>query len=124
MTPSQIVLAVAGGGVGVLYGLPLLFTPIHWGRRFGWAEPSDLRLTRYFGRCLGAAVLALCGLALFGAYDLRYTRVALAIAALTLLLQAGVHVVGMIERSQPFLETVEGFAWLGLGLTFGWLAFA
>ncbi len=122
MSPSQIVLLVAGLAVGLLYGVPLLVAPILWGRWFGWDAPADLRLARYFGRCLGAAVLALSVLALLGAADARVTRPALAIAGLCLLLQSAVHMVGMLERSQPRLETLEGFAWLALGLTFGWLA--
>jgi hypothetical protein len=115
---AQIVLLVAGASVGLFYGVPLLFVPIHWSRAFRWKAPADLRLARYFGRCLGAGVLVLCAVALVGAFQPEHTRLALGACALMLALQGAIHVVGMLEKAQPWTETVEGFVWLAMALGF------
>ena len=61
MNPPGMVLLSVALAIGAVYGLPIFLCPIRWGRVFGWKAPDDLRLTRYFGRCLGALILMQCG---------------------------------------------------------------
>lgn len=111
-------------GTAFLLGsaLPLLFAPAWWGRRFGWAVEKDRSgFTTYLGRCLGGAALGL----VYGAY-----RAAPAPEAHPLLIEilllisavfAVVHIVGHLQRRQPWFESVEIAMYLGICAVGGWL---
>jgi zinc transporter ZupT len=118
---KELSLQIAAVGVALLVGAPLLFAPLRWARAIGWALPEDTRLTRYFGRCLGAVVLVLAALAFHGSRHPGVLPVALATTAAAMLLMVPVHVVGALEKSQPAFETWETLVYLGGGCFFAWL---
>jgi hypothetical protein len=100
-------LYVAGIGMLLGYGIPLLFFPLRWARWFRWRIPVETELAVYFARCLGCLVDAIIFAALRAApAPAAHTDVfPLVIAALALVL--GVHVWGALRRQQPWTETVE-----------------
>jgi len=104
---ASLYLWVGGSAFLVLFGLPLLIVPITWARLFRWWIPDDERLARYLGRSLGAVVVPLMGVLLRAApTPERFPwlfELSAAICALLML----VHVVGAVERSQPWTETIE-----------------
>jgi hypothetical protein len=118
---KELSLQIAAASVALLVGGPLLFAPLRWARAVGWTLPDDTRLTRYFGRCLGAVVLVLAGLALHGSRHAAVLPVALGTTATAMLLMVPVHVAGALERSQPAFETWETLVYLGGGCFFAWL---
>lgn len=88
-----------------LFALPILIAPLAWAKKVGWSIPEDARLTRYFGRCLGAVGLALVALCMRMAPAPSPFLFEL-LAAVAVLLGI-VHVWGALERTQPLLETLE-----------------
>ena len=102
-----------------VFALPLFFAPMAWARRFGWPAPHDqagYNLALYFGRCVGAFVLIVEGLmvhaALTGNGLVLTFQVLLAVSAL----MVWVHVLGAVQRRQPWSETAEIGMYAGLGL--------
>jgi hypothetical protein len=88
-----------------LFAVPILIAPLAWAKRIGWTIPEDVRLTRYFGRCLGAVGLALVALCFRMAPSPSPFLFEL-LAAVAVLL-AIVHAWGALERSQPAIENIE-----------------
>ncbi len=115
-------LQIAAGLVTLLLGIPLTFFPIRWARAIRWTIPDDLSLARYFARCLGVVVLALCGLAIYGSLHAEFVNVICAAIAITMLAISLVHVVGWLEKAQPLFETIEIGIYAVGGGYFLWLA--
>jgi hypothetical protein len=116
-------LQVAAAVVVLALGIPLTFFPLQWARAIGWTVPGDVKLARYFGRCLGVVALALAAVAAWG--SVHAPGPVCTLAGGTLLALAAVHVVGALEKAQPLFETIEiglyacaggYFLWLGLGV--------
>jgi hypothetical protein len=121
---ARVFLAVNVVFFAVVFALPLLFAPLSWARVFRWQVASDDRLALYFGRCLGAAAIALLFVMVAGAREPAVTPLALEVTALAGALLCGVHVAGAIQRVQPRIEDAEialyGLAAIGaLLLRFG-----
>ncbi len=89
------------------FALPLLFAPLRWARIFLWRVPADDALTVYFGRCVGAVAVALCAACLRAAPHASAHPLLFELVAAAALLLAGVHIVGALERRQPWTETAE-----------------
>lgn len=109
----------------LVFGAPITFFPLPWARVIGWTIPDDVRLTRYFGRCLGLLVLSLCGLALYASVHPEIQSLVCMVAGITMLGLSLIHIVGALEKAQPFFETLEigiygcaggYFLWLALGV--------
>jgi hypothetical protein len=98
------------------FALPIFLAPLRWARMLGWTIPEHTDLAVYFGRCLGAFVLIVEALmlraALTGVAIVFTFQVMTAVAVLMVI----VHIVGAIERTQPFLETLEIGMYGGLGV--------
>jgi hypothetical protein len=110
------------GGVGTLaaFGLPILLSPLRWARALQWEIPEDVRLVRYFARSLGCTAVAIGAVSVHLSLQADPPREFLLVPILSTALLTGTHVVGALERSQPWTETVEILLWLGLtiwGLT-------
>ena len=117
----ELSIKIAAGIVVVALGIPLTFFPIKWARAIGWKIPEDISLARYFGRCLGVVVLALCGLTIY--YSMHsHAEVYCAAIGGTMLAISLVHVVGWLEKAQPLIETVEIGIYAVGGSYFLWLA--
>ena len=104
------------------YGLPLTLAPLRWARAVGWWLPDDARLTRYLGRSLGTMILTLVALVSFCAVHRPLEQLGAGVTALALGLVSLPHFVGLVEKSQPRFETLEGFAFLALAIAFALLA--
>jgi hypothetical protein len=98
-----------------LFAVPLLVAPYDWAELFGWETGPRTDLGTYFGRCLGAVAVALSAGALLAARDPARHRLLFTVLGLAAALLAGVHLVGLLEDSQPLVEHLE---------TAGYAAFA
>ena len=94
-------------GFVALFALPLLLFPLHWARWFKWRVADDDNLALYFGRCLGGVALAL-SVGWFraamhpGAYPIVW-EITIAAGAL----MTWVHILGALQKRQPWTETAE-----------------
>ena len=107
-------LLVTGIGTLVLFGLPILLTPLRWARALQWELPEDVRLVRYFARSLGCTAVAIGVVAVYLGLQENPPREFVLVAILSTGLLAVIHMVGAFERSQPWTETAEIPLWLGL----------
>lgn len=117
-------LLVAAVAVGTLYMLPLCFAPLFFASIAGWRIADHDELAVYFGRCLGALIAVLVGLALYAVFVPMYQPVAMATTTGACALMVIVHGVGALENKQPRFETFEGGVWLIATLVFGWIGSA
>ena len=112
MTRAQLFLGLVGAFFVTVFALPLFLVPFEWAELFGWdVERTDLG--SYFGRCLGAVALAVSGMALWGAREPEQYRPLFDILAVIAALLAVVHLRGLVEDSQPFVEHVETLGYAG-----------
>ncbi len=98
----------------LLLGLPLFFAPLAWARVLGWQQPEERRLTVYLGRCLGAVICVLAAFAFVAAGDPALQPFFFQVVMANFGLMVAVHAWGAIRRIQPWTESAETFAWLGL----------
>jgi hypothetical protein len=117
-------LQIAAALVILTVGIPLSLFPLKWARAIKWTIPDDVKLARYFGRCLGVVVTVLAILAAYASTQPPLVQPLLAATAATMILVAIVHVVGWLEKAQPFFETVEIAIYSAGGAYFAWLALA
>jgi hypothetical protein len=117
-------LQVAAALVILTVGIPLSLFPLKWARAIKWRIPDDKDLAVYFARCLGVVVTVLASLAAYASTQPPLLQPLLVATSATMLLVAIVHVVGWLEKAQPFFETVEIGIYAAGGLYFGWLALA
>ncbi|QDF96704.1 hypothetical protein CJ010_09270 [Azoarcus sp. DD4] len=108
-----------------VFALPITFAPLRWARLMRWRIPEHTDLAVYFGRCLGCFILIVEALmlraALAGTAIVPTFEILVAIFAGMVLL----HVVGAIQRIQPWTETAEiGLYSLLLALTLGFFPVA
>lgn len=105
----------------ISFSIPLLIAPLAWARTFRWTVDTKSDLALYFGRCLGAVALVLSCAAWHVAMHRElqpffYTMLIVIYALLT-----AIHVVGALQKVQPWTETAEIPFWgalVVLGLLF------
>lgn len=95
-------------------GLPMLVSPLGWGRALGWWIPAEARLAVYFGRCLASVICMLCWGAFRSAAHPAEAPLFFDLLSGCSTLMVAVHVHGALRRSQPRAETYEIAAWVGL----------
>ena len=115
-TASSIFMVVGGTAFVLIFGLPLLISPMPWARRVGWKIPDDTDLANYLGRSLGGLVVPLIILLYVGARDPWEYRVLFDFLILATIFAAGVHFYGFVKKSQPLIEHLEIFMYIGLTL--------
>ncbi len=111
-------------GMAFLIGsaLPLLFAPAWWGRRFGWVVQKDeTGFTTYLGRCLGGVALGLVYAAFRAAPTPEDHALLVEMLLLVSAVFAGIHIIGFLERRQPWFETFEIGMYLAICAIGGWL---
>ena len=97
------------------FALPLLLATRVWARVFRWPGADEASpLAMYFGRCLGAAAVAITGVALRYAGSPAHQPLLLELIALAGAILTGVHVWGAVERSQPWTEDAEIVLYAGV----------
>jgi len=115
-TASSIFMVVGGTAFVLFFGLPLLISPMTWARRVGWNIPDDTDLANYLGRSLGGLVVPVIILLYVGARDPWEYRVVFDLVILATIFAAGVHFYGFLKKSQPLIEHLEIFMYIGLTL--------
>ena len=115
-TASSIFMVIGATAFLLFIALPLLISPMRWGRRIGWKIPDDTDLANYLGRSLGGLLLPVVILLYIGARDPWEYRVMFDLVILATLFAAGVHFYGFLRRRQPVIEHVEILMYIGLTL--------
>lgn len=95
-------------------GLPMLVSPLGWGRWLGWWIPTESRLAVYFGRCLASVVCMLCWGAARAASHPQEAPLFFDLLTGSSALMIAVHVHGALRGTQPRAETYEIAAWVVL----------
>ena len=108
---SSAFLLGAGSTGLVVFGVPLLLSPLRWARALRWRVPDDTDLTVYLGRSLGAVAVALSAGTLRAARRPEEHRIIFEVGFLTGALLAAVHLRGALLRRQPWTETAEIAFW-------------
>jgi hypothetical protein len=113
---SSEFLRVTAVVVTLAFSIPIALAPLSWARTFRWRVDAQPNLALYFGRCLGAVALVLSWAAWHAAAhpELQpfYFEMLIGIAVLMTV----VHIVGALQRVQPWTETAEILFWAGLVL--------
>lgn len=113
---SQSFLLVMATLTTLAFALPITFAPLAWSRLMQWKIPADTDLVIYFARCLGVFILIVEWLA----FRAGLTGVAIEFTYQVLLAVFGVmvlvHIVGMVQRIQPWTENAEILMYSGLAV--------
>lgn len=113
---AQTFLLVMASVTTIAFALPITFAPLAWARLMRWTIPAHTDLAIYFARCLGVFILIVEWLAfragLTGEAIVTTYQVLLAVFSLMVVL----HVVGMLQRIQPWTENVEILMYSGLAV--------
>jgi hypothetical protein len=108
---SSIFLLTASGVGLIAFALPLLLSPLRWAKVLRWRVPADSDLTLYLGRSLGALAVTLTLGGIRAAFDPWRNRILFPMAAVAAGLLTLVHIVGAVQRRQPWTETAEILFW-------------
>jgi chromate transport protein ChrA len=109
----------------LVIALPLLFVPLTWARWFGWNLPEGSKdLTVYFGRCLGATALAIIIAVAHGIPDPKSHHLLFDLVSMTSGLMIGIHVWGLIRKTQPLSENLEIAVWVVVFVMSLWIRFS
>ena len=102
--------------LALAFAVPICVAPLAWARTFRWTVDANSDLALYFGRCLGAMALVLCwaGWTAAARAELQPFYFQMLIGVTGLL--AAVHLVGALQRVQPWPETAEIPFWGGLSV--------
>lgn len=91
----------------LVFALPITFAPLRWATLMRWRLPEDTDLAVYFGRCLGCFILIVEALMLRAALDGTALVTVFEILAAIFASMVALHIVGAIQRIQPWTETAE-----------------
>jgi hypothetical protein len=96
------------------FAIPISLAPLKWARALRWEIDAKPDLALYFGRCLGVVALVLVWAAWHAASNpvLQpfYFNIYIGCTGLLTL----VHIVGALQKVQPWTETAEIPFWGGL----------
>jgi hypothetical protein len=98
----------------VLFAIPIAFAPMAWARALKWDIDAKPHLALYFGRCLGAVAIVISCAAWYAAGHPEVQRFYIGIQIGVAVLVGAAHVVGAIQRVQPWTETAEIAFWIAL----------
>lgn len=116
MTESTLLFGIVLPAAAVLFALPIGLAPVSWARAFQWnvqpqadpgAHAQERNLCVYFARCVAALVLAFGAACAVAAWT---TGVPPVLGMQAIVLGAGltlVHIVGALQRTQPWTEDAE-----------------
>lgn len=99
------------------FSLPILIAPLRWARLFGWQVDQKSDLALYFGRSLGAFALTASCCAWYVAARPELQPFFFHFLTGVFGLMALVHVIGAVQKVQPWTETAEIPFWIALTLS-------
>jgi hypothetical protein len=105
----------------VVFVGPIVLAPLRWARMMGWSLPEDTNLTAYFGRCLGAAALAIVYVMFRAAPAPEDHALVFELVIVTGASMTAVHTWGALRRAQPWTEDAEIILYGGLTVLAWWL---
>jgi hypothetical protein len=108
---AQTVLLVWAVVTALVFAVPMIVSPVSWGRMMRFTIPPDTDLAVYFGRCLGALALVVDGMAFRAALTGEALRFVFELSTVFAVLMVFVHAYGGVKRIQPMTETVETALW-------------
>jgi hypothetical protein len=114
-------LLLAGVFFLLAFVVPILLAPLSWARFMRWTLPDDTDLTVYFGRCLGAAALAIVYVVFRSAPAPEQHPLVFELIITTSALMAVVHVWGALRRAQPWTEDAEIIMYAGVTALAWWV---
>lgn len=91
----------------VAFAIPISLAPLKWARALRWEVDARPDLALYFGRCLGAVALVLTWAAWHAASNPPMQPFYFTILVSTFGLLTLVHIVGALQKVQPWTETAE-----------------
>jgi hypothetical protein len=111
---SSAFLRVIAVMVVLAFSIPISLAPLRWARSLRWTVDQQSDLAVYFARCLGvvALVLSWAGWHAASHADLQPFFFKMLIGIFSLLTL--VHIVGALQKVQPWTETAEIPFWGGL----------
>lgn len=109
---AGLFLQVAAVASLLLFGLPMLVSPLTWARVLGWSLPADPDLANYFGRCLASVICVLGVMAFRAAARPALQPFMFDITLGAFGLMTAVHAYGALKGIQPLSETIEIAYWL------------
>ena len=98
------------------FAIPIAVAPLAWARALKWDIDPKFHLALYFGRCLGAVAIVITCAAWYAALHPEVQRFYFGLQIGIALLVGIAHVVGAIQRVQPWTETAEIAFWAALVL--------
>ena len=98
----------------VAFSVPIALAPMAWARTLKWDIDARSHLALYFGRTLGAVAIVLSCAAWYAAVHPEVQRFFFGMQIGVSLLVGIVHVVGAIQKVQPWTETAEIVFWAAL----------
>lgn len=100
----------------VAFAIPISLAPLTWAKVLRWGVDARPDLALYFGRCLGGVALVLVWAGWHAAAQPAlqpfYFNIFIGITGLLTL----VHIVGALQKVQPWTETAEIPFWGGMAL--------
>jgi hypothetical protein len=104
---SSTFLRVIAVVTALAFSIPISLAPLAWARTFRWEVDAKPDLALYFGRCLGALALVIswAGWHAAGHAEVQqfYFQMFIGVTALMVL----VHIIGAVQKVQPWIETAE-----------------
>jgi hypothetical protein len=100
----------------VVFSIPILVAPLTWARVFRWNVDARSDLALYFGRCLGVFAVLMSWGAWYAADHPEFRPIYFNVLVAFCLGMVVVHLVGAIQKVQPWTETAEIPMWGGLAL--------
>jgi hypothetical protein len=98
----------------VLFAVPIAVAPMAWARLLQWDVDAKPHLALYFGRCLGAVAIVMSSAAWYAAGHQEVQRFYFAMYFGVTGLVGIAHVVGAVQKVQPWTETAEIAFWAAL----------
>lgn len=100
----------------VAFAIPIFLAPLTWARVLRWDIDPNSDLALYFGRCLGVTALVLSWGAWHAASHPELQPFYLKMFIGTTALLSIIHIVGAVQKVQPWTETAEIPFWGGLAV--------
>lgn len=108
---SRWFLVLVGALFLSVFAVPLFVDPYWWAHVFGWRTEPETDIGTYFGRCLGAVAIAISAQALVASRNPSEHRYLFNVLGVAAMLLALVHLRGLVEDSQPLVESLEAFGY-------------